>query len=183
MIPYPSWSVNPGDTPAASKWNQLGANDDALANGTGFSLNNNVIPANALATNAITIGYAQIIANATNGSATPTLATGLTAAVTIPAGGRRIKITVFTTNLTNSNAGQQALMALWDGTVGGTQLSAVNTYASVANVGSPSTLVWSGTPSAGAKTYNVSISSPFAGGTAAINCAATAPAFILVEVI
>lgn len=27
------WSVSAGDTPSASKWNQLGANDDALASG------------------------------------------------------------------------------------------------------------------------------------------------------
>lgn len=36
MIPYPGWSVVYGEIPAASKWSQLGANDDALANGTGL---------------------------------------------------------------------------------------------------------------------------------------------------
>ena len=36
-LPYPSWNVVYGEIPAASKWSQLGANDDALAAGTAFT--------------------------------------------------------------------------------------------------------------------------------------------------
>lgn len=46
-LPNPGWNVVYGEIPAASKWSQLGANDDALAAGTGF--NTGAIPATALA--------------------------------------------------------------------------------------------------------------------------------------
>lgn len=36
MLPYPNWNVVYGEIPAASKWSQLGANDDALSAGTGI---------------------------------------------------------------------------------------------------------------------------------------------------
>lgn len=36
-VPNPGWNVVYGEIPAASKWSQLGANDDALAAGTGIS--------------------------------------------------------------------------------------------------------------------------------------------------
>lgn len=35
-LPTPSWSVVYGETPSASKWSELGANDDALATGAGI---------------------------------------------------------------------------------------------------------------------------------------------------
>lgn len=40
-VPYPGWNVVYGEIPAASKWSQLGANDDALAAGT--ALNDNAV--------------------------------------------------------------------------------------------------------------------------------------------
>lgn len=36
-LPYPGWNVVYGATPTAAYWSQLGANDDALAAGTGFN--------------------------------------------------------------------------------------------------------------------------------------------------
>lgn len=36
-LPNPGWNVVYGEIPAASKWSQLGANDDALAAGTGLN--------------------------------------------------------------------------------------------------------------------------------------------------
>ena len=36
-LPNPGWNVVYGEIPAASKWSQLGANDDALAAGTGMN--------------------------------------------------------------------------------------------------------------------------------------------------
>lgn len=36
-VPNPGWNVVYGEIPAATKWSQLGANDDALAAGTGIS--------------------------------------------------------------------------------------------------------------------------------------------------
>lgn len=36
-LPWPSWSVVFGEQPTAAKWSELGANDDALAAGTGLN--------------------------------------------------------------------------------------------------------------------------------------------------
>src|SRR4051794_30434480 len=55
---------------------------------------NGVAAAN-LATSAITLGYTQITSNFVTASTTVVQVTGLTATVTIPSGGRRIKITAF----------------------------------------------------------------------------------------
>lgn len=144
---------------------------------------NNTVPANALATNAITLGYAQITA-AVNGT-TLAQVTGLTVTVTIPAGGRKIKITAWTGNLGQSASGDQAIMSVWDGVVGsGTQLTQA-TFTSGFNgagFGVATSAVAVVTPAAGSKTYNVGIFNN-GGGTATVGAAATSPAFILVEAI
>lgn len=148
------------------------------------SLPNNSIDANELATSAITLGYAQITSTFGHNTATPTLVTGLSSTVTIPAGGRKVKITVFCASLTNAGAGQVNEISIWDGTVGsGTKLSAASSYAAANNTGAPVTAMAVVTPAAGSKTYNVGLAAPFAGNTANINAAATSPAFILVEAI
>lgn len=141
------------------------------------------LPASALATSAITLGYAQITGTVTATSLAQ--ATGLTVTVTIPAGGRKVKITVYTETLGQSTAGDQAIMSLWDGTVGsGTQLSQAyftSAYAG-AQFGTAITMLSVVTPSAGSKTYNVGLYNN-GGGTASIIAAPAAPAFILVEAI
>jgi len=136
-----------------------------------------------LSSAAITLGYAQITStfNATSTSAVQV--TGLTAAVTIPSGNRRIKITAFSPALFDTASGSHAEMSIWDGTVGsGTQL----TYTAGYNTNSNS---WHGgyavavvTPPAGSKTYNVGLL-VFTTGTAQITASASGPSFILVEAI
>lgn len=138
------------------------------------------VPNTALSTTAITLGYAEITSIFTVASATPTQVTGLTATVTIPAGGRKVKITAYTGFLSNEG-GQQARMSIWDGTVNsGTQLTMCavtsNSYFGV-------TAVAIVTPSAGSKTYNVGLCRDSGSGTCNLNAAATYPAFILVEAI
>ena len=149
-----------------------------------YVLAQNNIPASALATNAITLGYAQITAAVSNGTTTPTQATGLSAAVTIPAGGRRIKVTFYSSYVINSPSPKVGTISLWDGTVGsGTQLQTAQILTeSVSGQGMFCSLIWSGTPSAGAKTYNIGFAAD-SSASIQINASATAPAFILVEAI
>ncbi len=132
-----------------------------------------------LSTSAITLGYAQITADITTTSTTAAQATGLTATVTIPAGGRRVKITAFTRRITNVNT-TDIMLSIWDGTVSsGTQLSQTNFYNTTAGAGSTQTCIAIVTPASGSKTYNVGFHS--AAGTTKIEAAATYPAFIHVE--
>ncbi|SDP32954.1 hypothetical protein SAMN04487914_10875 [Arthrobacter sp. ok909] len=143
----------------------------------------NSVSAAMLTTNAITLGYAQITAaDFTTASTSAVQVTGLTAAVTIPAGGRKIKITAYSGTI-YSNASAHVVVTIWDGTVGsGTQLSA-NDFnnggtTSITGLGACMAVV---TPSAGAKTYNVGFH--VSAGTGHFVASATAPAFILVEAI
>jgi len=138
----------------------------------------NGVSAAQLATTAITLGYAQITSGFTTSSSTAVQVTGLTSTVTIPAGGRKVKITVSAVGLT-AIAGNTALISIWDGTVGsGTQLAQFNMAATNTNIFGQAVV----TPSAGSKTYNIGISNT-GGSSTTLGAGATFPAFILVEAI
>lgn len=144
----------------------------------------NGVAASQLATSAITLGYAQITTNFNTASTTSVQVTGLTLTVTIPAGGRRIRITGSTSQLYNQTASKNAYMEIWDGVVGsGTRLQGCTNFTVTANTGSGSTIVSVVTPAAGSKTYNIGAFTDGTGGTAGVEAGATNPAFILVEAI
>jgi len=137
-----------------------------------------VISAAALSTSAITLGFASSTSTFTLSSSqtTPTQVTGLSITVTIPAGGRRIRVTAYTSSL--SPASGVALLTIWDGTVNvGTQLQQYN---SAANNGANCQVIIS--PAAGSKTYNVGVSNSGL-NTTTVSGSATNPSFILVEAI
>jgi len=140
----------------------------------------NAVTASKLATNAITLGYSQITAAFSTSSTIAVQVTGLTVSVTIPSGGRRVKVTAFCRNVYNA-ATAYNLLSIWDGTVGsGTQVSAAQT-GSAANNSGFITAIAILSPAAGSKTYNVGLNCT--GGSSALDANATAPAFILVEAI
>lgn len=174
-------SFSPFAILTAEEMNDLVENIESLSDGSGFALDNNVVPASALTTNAITLGYAQITSSFTTTSTSIVQATGLSIAVTIPSGGRRTKITAWSGYVDNgSNAFTN--VSLWDGNVGsGTRLAANSILTNSTSRQIPLILMSSYIPPAGAKTYNVGIS--VTAGTGEINASATSPAFILVEAI
>jgi PKD repeat protein len=163
--------------------------DDAMAGATKYILGSDLmqlasniptatITAPMLATSAITLGYAQINVNITTTSTTYVQATGLSASATIPAGSRRIRITVYQPNLGASTG--NAKSSIWDGTVGsGTQLN------ECISPGANATVICQAivTPSAGSKTYNVGFLITGGGGTTTIGASSIAPAYIHVEAV
>lgn len=145
---------------------------------------NNGIVANNLATNAITLGYAQSIAgNFTTTSATAVQVTSLSATVTIPAGGRKIKITAFARDMYGSTSSVTPSITIWDGTVGsGTQLAqTLMNVGSGTSVTTPAICMAVVSPAAGSKTYNVGFQTNT--GTATLENGSGYPMFILVEAI
>lgn len=157
----------------------------AIANNTigTAQIATNGVSASNLATNAITLGYAQITSDQTSTSGGGSQVTGLTTTVTIPSGGRKVKITAYCGHLFNTTAGDQAIMQIWDGTVGsGTQLTQAEITVAYNNLGVSATAIAVVTPAPGSKTYNVGLSNA-SGGTATLSATATMPAFILVETI
>lgn len=140
------------------------------------------VTAAKLATNAILLGYAARTSDVTMSSATPALFTGLSSTVTIPAGGRSVKITGYAPYVTVA-AVTSVELTIWDGTVGsGTQLAKASATQDTNTYRVQPIVMAVVTPAAGAKTYNIGIASSGAASITAV-CAATSPAFILVEVI
>jgi len=142
----------------------------------------NAITADKLATSAITLGYAQITSDFTTTSTTAVQVTGLSVTVTIPAGGRRVKITAYTTTV-SSNTSAVTIITLWDGAVvSGTQIGQANRNTiNTASNNDQLMCMAIVTPAAGSKTYNVGLHTT--AGTATLGAAANGPAFILVEAI
>lgn len=139
------------------------------------------VDATKLSTGAITLGYNQITSSFGTSSTTTTALTGLSASVTIPAGGRRVEVEVYLPSLASTTQSGQNL-SIWDGTVGsGTQLQLTSHFQDTAGTSNFHLCKWSGTPSAGAKTYNVGIST--SSGTLTVAASATAPAYIIVKAI
>lgn len=140
----------------------------------------NNVTASKLATNAITLGYAQITSNFVLSSAqtTPTQVTGLTLTVTIPSGGRRVRITGYCATLTC--AAGIGILSIWDGVVNsGTQLNQFNVVNTTGGGVVVEAIV---SPAAGSKTYNIGVFNSGLNNTT-VNAGATFPSFILVEVI
>jgi len=141
----------------------------------------NDIQASELATNAITLGYAQITSNFVTSSTTAVQIPGLSVSVTIPAGGRRIKITGYVGVSFNSNI-STVTYSLWDGTVGsGTQIQLSQNLHAIAGNRLAINMVAVVSPSAGSKTYNLALTPDT--GTETVTVNTTFPAFILVEAI
>jgi hypothetical protein len=172
---YVAWSVIFGEVPSASKWNLLGANDAAFNSGGG-------VLGSGLATDAITLGYAQItsIWSATVGS-TAVDVTGLSVTVTIPSGGRRIKVTAYSGCFYSAyNASNYVNFQIRNDS--GTLLAYSSYYQPVANNNIPGVVFYSGTPSAGSATYKVTVNQNNS-ATLYVGAGATYPAFILVELV
>lgn len=157
----------------------------ALQNGQAIA--NNAIQAASLATNAITLGYAQITAAVVLTTPTSdTLVTGLTTgSITIPAGGRKVKITAWANAIDNSGTSAVNTLSIWDGTVGsGTELAtALHSSTTVASDPHQVTAIAVVTPAAGSKTYNVGIKASAGNCAVGLTVGSTPCAFILVEAI
>jgi hypothetical protein len=159
---------------------KVNANFQGLADGS--EINAGAIGAEELSTSAVLLGSAAKTSNqSTGGTGTNIAVTGLTAAVTIPSGGRGVEIEC---HIGNVSVGGTAIItvALWDGPVGsGTQLaSAVHKHVDATYTHSYYMKAFV-TPAAGAKTYNVGISASGSGGQ--INASATNPSYILVKAV
>ena len=137
-----------------------------------------------LSTTAITLGYTEITTSATTTSTTTVQATGLSVTVTIPAGGRKIRVSAYIPRALHNLGTGYFVGELWDGTVGsGTRLVDSPYFQSgTANSGGNLFLSRVVTPSAGSKTYNVGFYGTTA-NTTAITVSATSPAYIHVEAV
>jgi hypothetical protein len=149
-----------------------------LAAAVGPLLSTNSVAAAALATNAITLGYAQITANVSTNASSAAQAAGLSISVVVPAGSRRVKVSAYIP-YAQMTGGTYADITLWDGAVGsGVQLQRWFTKLTDATVTAGVYIEWEGIPAAGSKTYNLGFTTGSAGTTITLNCTPTSPGFI-----
>ncbi len=127
------------------------------------------------------IRYAQIIADITTTSIPQVQATGLTATINVPTGGRRVKITFFSRSVSNNTTGSYAQIGIWVGAVvSGTRIGGSSNRAGIGAQDIPGTCVAYHNASAGSVTYNIGYNAAIS-GTANLSALATEPAFICVE--
>lgn len=144
---------------------------------------NNQITAPMLDTSAITLGYAERTSNFTNTTSGSSVdITSLTLTLTVPAGGRRMKVTAYTSQCfsASSSVGNYVTLEIKeDGTTIGEATSKMN----VSNADERGmTAMASKIPSAGSHTYKVTVKQTGT-GTMTVGGSATSPAFILVELV
>ncbi len=174
---FVSGSFSAGQVPTVALWNQMWSNMDSLHDGSGILTN--AITGSLLASNAILLGYNQIVGNFVLSSAqsTATQVPGLTATVTVPAGGRSVEITGFCGAITL--AAGVAVLTIWDGVVNsGTQIGQFNVITSTTGAVVQAIV----TPAAGSKAYNIGIANSGLNNTT-VGAGATQPAFISVKLI
>lgn len=137
-----------------------------------------------LSTSAITLGYTANPAAFSTASSSAVQVTGLSSTVTVPTGGRRVKITVFCRDVQNTVANSYSQITIWDGAVGsGTKIAGGYTQSTGASIPDNSLVCMAvQTPTAGTHTYNVGLNI-ITSGTSTLGYAAIEPSFILVEAI
>lgn len=141
------------------------------------------VTAAKLATTAITIGYAEITSPSSTASTSYVAVAGLSAAVTIPEGGRKVLITFWTKGLYTSGTSQRADVGIFETSVAGTQVGEGWGGNAIGSGTWGATVMTIKTPAAGAKTYVVGLRQGTGAGTSTIGAAANSPAFLLVQVI
>lgn len=127
------------------------------------------------------LGYRQITSNvATTGG--PSDVTGLSVTVIIPAN-RKVRVSGFFGNASNSSSNNAVVMGLADVTAG-TQINQAtsSTNASADNASCAPSIVYT-PPSSGARTFKGTISRGVNAGTANTNSSSTIPSFIMVELV
>lgn len=127
------------------------------------ALATNAVAAANLATNAIVLGTSALTSDFTPATTANTwyAVTGLSNTVTIPSGGRKIRITCYA-QVSANVADNNIQIGIWDGTVGSGTLIGVGYFGIQSgtvdvNVIQTALAVAVVTPSAGSKTYNVGV--------------------------
>lgn len=161
---YSAWSVVFGEQPSAAKWNILGSNDAHFHSFIGDDI-----------ANVIGKGYTERTSDFSPGTTAETKITSLDTTVTIPSGGRRVRVTFQTSAI--SGVSGVAIARIYDGVFGsgGTQIAQFNCTTTNGGIHLESVE----TPSSGSKTYTVTIAST--AGNPTVGGGATNPCFLLVE--
>ena len=151
----------------------------SIAYTTTDSLGNLICPRDPLRK---VLGYRQITSNFATTSSTAVQVTGLTCPVIVPTG-RKIRISVIAGYVANTTTSFITNVSIYDGVVAvGPLLYIAQSWTSTNNFGQPVNVAVPNTPSSASKTFNAGLS-VVGGGTSTMSAQASAPAYILVELV
>jgi hypothetical protein len=170
---------NPVNQLAAVVNGNIDANNIADSSVSTVKIADNAVTAAKLATTAITLGYAEASASQTIASTAETDLTSLTVTVTVPAGGRRCKITGYIPDITSGAADNSTVLRLKEST---TNLVTSTYYLTLNKDSGQRIVMYSAVLSAGSHTYKLTAQHS-AVAAADYIMSATSKGFILVEAI
>lgn len=159
-------------------------------NGGTLNLGTNSIQGSVISPTALLQAYTIITYASTYASGTAVPITNgtspLAGTITVPGGGRSVKITAFLRSVSNNANAGLARLTVWKGPVGGgTLMTAGYKGGAAGTFFSDSTLTliaFDLTPATGLGTYNIGVNADI-GGTTTVNATSTEPSFILVELV
>lgn len=143
------------DTLTAAQLDDLIENDVALAAGT--ALDNNAVPARALATNAIKLATVSSSTAQSGISSGDVIATGLTATVTVPAGGRSVRVEGYIPRFYCNQICTESISIYNSATVTGSPVQVSSSLMPIANNGQMTYITFEHTPSAGSQSYCIAL--------------------------
>lgn len=155
----------------------------ALANSVNTAaLQTNAVGGSNIATNAITLASVSSTTSQGSVSSADVIITGLTATVTVPAGGRKVRVEVYVPNFSNSSASTGAFLSIYNSaTVTGSPIQIGNIFMPTAGTGNILWTFWEGTVSAGSTSYCASVR--VSTGTGSTILSANVIAFLTVRVL
>lgn len=171
-LPYPTWGVTAGDQPPESKWDQLGINMDALSGGT--AIQEGAIVGEHLSTAAILLGL--VSATSVFTTTSTTFVDVLTKIVTVPDGGRKVKISFNADSWAVSATGIGIYIAV---VRDGTRIATLTNTGAGAGFSMNPAYSFVDSPTPGSHTYKIQVKTD--AGTVSINAGANFPMQMVVE--
>lgn len=155
----------------------------SITNGsiTNTQIATNGVSAANLATNAISLSTVTQIAVQTGITNSAVLATGLTTTVTIPSGGRKIRVEAYISGIASTAATNVIISIYNSATVTGSAIQQGNIYMPTLGTANALYTFWEGTPAPGSQSYCVALA--VGSGTANTSSSATNISYLTVKVI
>lgn len=176
-LPSPGWAVIYGETPSATRWSELGDNDDALATGAG--IDDNAILARHIANNAVGVTELDLSTLPNNRTVIPSgtfatssganvQVTGATVSITL-AKAARIEVGCRMQAMTNGAATGYVEVGLWQGAVNSGTLLAYLSQQGSAGVAPLYIMGETAVLPAGTYSFNLSIKAAVTGSASTFN--------------
>jgi hypothetical protein len=186
-LPHPGKVYNPFDILTAEELNEDVANIESLADGTGRGdesiTTNQYVPGSVIATTiddeAITLDYEQLTSNTGITGTSYIDLSGLSLTVTVPTGGRYLRVEGFASTISTTSAENVVTLAIRDGS--NNVVSSIRSNIRSGTNQSLGSVVYKRQLSAGSYTFKLSASRDVNTGTTTLAGSSSSPCFITAD--